>query len=57
MDDPPQIRTGFRHSADGHLPAAFEPAQRVDAGWTGQLSPAKNETSYRKKSIIADDFC
>ena len=55
MADPPQIRKKFWHSADGHLPGAYEPDQRVNAGQTGQLSPAKIETSYLKKTLIADD--
>ena len=54
MADPPQIHTGFRHSADDHLPGAFEISQRVDIGRTGQLSPAKMETGYRKET---NDSC
>ena len=55
MADPPQIHAGFRHSADGHLPGAFEPAQRVDTGRTGQLSSTEIKPSNRKETFVADD--
>ena len=56
MAHSPQIQAGFRHSADGHMPGAFEPAaQRMDTGWTGQLSSTEIEPSNGKETFVADD--
>ena len=55
MADPPQIGAGRWSSADGHLPGALEPAQRVDAGRTGQLSSTEIEPSNGKEAFVADD--
>ena len=57
MADLPQIRTGFWHSADSHLPCAFEPTQRVDTGRTGQLSSTEIKASNGKETFVADDSC
>ena len=54
MAYPPQIRAWRRSSADGHLPGAFEPAQRVDTRWTGKLSSAKIEPSNGKETFVID---
>ena len=39
VTDPPQIRTRFRSSHNGHLPGAFKFAQCVEA--SDQFSPPK----------------
>ena len=55
MADLPQIRTRRWH--DGHLPGAFESAQRVDTGRTGQLSPPEIESRDWKETLVGDDSC
>ena len=55
MANSPKIGAGFWHSSDGRLPSALESSQRVNSGRTGQLSPAKIETSDGQETLVVDD--